>query len=543
MSADLAAEEGAHVRRLLAPNRLRVVLPGLQRMPSWCGLEDLLDPREHLLLLEIADHIQCRIPGVVPLLMEVPQVLLLPALDLLLLADGELGAQLVGLVEPRERPSFNAVLHVIDLLHLSQHRLPLLLDALVQHLGREGDLVQRLQGRHVHAGAVLLLHGRVDVVDGVLEVRQRVRPRAGADEALALATSQEADVLHHVRDALLVRLLVDAADVQLDVRLEALGRHGVLQEHVAEAVGEDAAAHPLVQRQRLVLLQALWLLWPLDEAAPRCVPMRLPVEETQLLYLCRQLHAHAGRGLGRGRRALLLCRWGRCTCSFCGGGGSRRGRLLDHLLALLKQLHGGVGHPSSSIPDAKRILDLCRVRGRRCHKAPAVRPAVEVRREGPLLRLVVEEVDRLAVRRQAHLLVDVAAVHAFGLLLVLAAEGLAHGAPGAHDDAAPRGLVPSLFLLAIRAFPPAEQVLDALEEAALCRGMCRAAALLSLSLRAARQQRPEHSAGRSRAGRRACRALSRAGREALRSPPCYGGFALAKVCLPLHGHCGERLAV
>mmetsp|Transcript_73624 Transcript_73624/g.203242 ORF Transcript_73624/g.203242 Transcript_73624/m.203242 type:complete len:279 (-) Transcript_73624:396-1232(-) len=264
-------------------------------MPRRSGLENLLDPADHLVLVEVADDIKSCISGIVPLVVEVAQVLLLPGLDLLLLADRELRAELVGLVKPGERPSLDPVLHVVHLLHLGQHRLPFLLYAALEHLWCKGDLVQRLQRRKVHAAAVLQLHRRVDVVDCVLEVGERVGARTSADQTLTLAAAQEADVLHHVCNALLVRLLIDAAHMQLDVRLEALGWHDIPQDDVPKAVWEDAPAHPGVGGERL-LGEALRSLWPLDEAAPRRVPVRLPVQQTQCLDLVRQRHALAGGG-------------------------------------------------------------------------------------------------------------------------------------------------------------------------------------------------------------------------------------------------------
>mmetsp|Transcript_148629 Transcript_148629/g.386458 ORF Transcript_148629/g.386458 Transcript_148629/m.386458 type:complete len:200 (-) Transcript_148629:639-1238(-) len=184
--------------------------------------------------------------------MESTQVFLLPSLDLLLFADRELRPELIRLVQPRQGPCLDTIFHVVHLLHLREDRLPLLLDPVRQHLRREGDFVQRLEGRHVHAAAVLQLHRGVDVIDRVLEVCQRVRSRARADEPLSLAAAQEADVLHHVGDALLVRFLIDAADVQLDVCLEAARWHGILQHHVAHAVWEDASLDRRVRGQRLV---------------------------------------------------------------------------------------------------------------------------------------------------------------------------------------------------------------------------------------------------------------------------------------------------
>mmetsp|Transcript_18226 Transcript_18226/g.40189 ORF Transcript_18226/g.40189 Transcript_18226/m.40189 type:complete len:209 (+) Transcript_18226:2732-3358(+) len=208
--------------------------------------------------------------------MEVAEVLLLPGFDLLLLADGELRAQLIGLVQTAQGPGLNAVLHVVHLLHLSQHCLALLLDTVRQHLWSKGDLVQGLERREVHTSAILQLHGCMDVVDGMLEIRQRIGARASTDETFTFSAPKEANVLHHMGNALLIWILINAANVQLNVRLKALRRHGIAQNDIAESIGEHTATDTGMQGQGL-LVQSVRARGPVDEAALRRFPVGLPV--------------------------------------------------------------------------------------------------------------------------------------------------------------------------------------------------------------------------------------------------------------------------
>mmetsp|Transcript_72389 Transcript_72389/g.116729 ORF Transcript_72389/g.116729 Transcript_72389/m.116729 type:complete len:231 (+) Transcript_72389:2888-3580(+) len=226
--------------------------------------------------------------------MEVSEVLLLPTFDLILLSDRKLRAKLVCLVQPRERPCLDAVLHVIDLLHLGQHSLALLFDAVRQHLWRERNLVQGLECWQVHAPPILKLHRRMDVVDGVLEVCEGVGARAGADQALTFPASQKAHMFHHVGDSLLVWVLVDTTDVKLYVCLKTPWRHRIVQKDITHAVWQHTPAHARMVWQRS-LCQALWSIRKLDKGALHCCPVSLPVEKTQRLHLLWKRHRRHSR--------------------------------------------------------------------------------------------------------------------------------------------------------------------------------------------------------------------------------------------------------
>mmetsp|Transcript_90181 Transcript_90181/g.215386 ORF Transcript_90181/g.215386 Transcript_90181/m.215386 type:complete len:519 (+) Transcript_90181:1781-3337(+) len=284
---DLPSEQGARICRSLTPDRVHDSRVRRRHVSGSGWLKHLLDACNHFRLVQVSHNIEGGVAWIVPLLVKVNEVLLLPGFDLLLLADGELRAQLVGLVQARQRPGLDAVFHVIHLLHLREDRLALLLDAVRQHLWGEGDLVERLQGWNVHAAAVFQLHGSVDMIDGVLEVCQRIGARTGTNQPLAFAAAQKANMLHHVSNALLVWVLVNAADVQLNVGLKALWRHRVAQDHIAQPIGQHSAAHSGMERKRL-LLQLRRTLWPIDETSLRGIPVALPVEETQVFDLLRQ---------------------------------------------------------------------------------------------------------------------------------------------------------------------------------------------------------------------------------------------------------------
>ena len=86
--------------------------------------------------------------------------------------------------------------------------------------------------------------------DRVVEVGVGVGPRARAEQALAAARAQEGHVLDDVREALLVRPLVDGARVDLEVGLEAARRGLVGEDDVAEAVGKLARQQVRVRLER-----------------------------------------------------------------------------------------------------------------------------------------------------------------------------------------------------------------------------------------------------------------------------------------------------
>mmetsp|Transcript_11186 Transcript_11186/g.25051 ORF Transcript_11186/g.25051 Transcript_11186/m.25051 type:complete len:441 (+) Transcript_11186:2066-3388(+) len=252
MPSNLPAEQRPGIRGLRSPDWIQGGDSGLRLVSGWGRFEDLLDASDHLILGHVPYDIEGRVAGVVPFVMECSKILLLPRLDLLFLANRELSSQFVGLMEAREGPGLDAVLHIVDLLHLRQHCLALLLDAEDIHLRHEGDLIQCLQRRLVHVPAVLQRQRGMDMINRMLEVGECVGTRSRTDELLALATTQEAYVLHHVSDALLMWLFIDAANMELDVGLETARRHSIPQQHVSQTVGEDASLNTGVLWQRPV---------------------------------------------------------------------------------------------------------------------------------------------------------------------------------------------------------------------------------------------------------------------------------------------------
>ena len=65
------------------------------------------------------------------------------------------------------------------------------------------------------------MQGRMDVKHGVVEVGVRIRARARAQQLLAPVAAQKRDMLHQVRQALLVLPLVHAACAHV-VRVHAI---------------------------------------------------------------------------------------------------------------------------------------------------------------------------------------------------------------------------------------------------------------------------------------------------------------------------------
>mmetsp|Transcript_92790 Transcript_92790/g.198967 ORF Transcript_92790/g.198967 Transcript_92790/m.198967 type:complete len:285 (+) Transcript_92790:2037-2891(+) len=97
---NLPAVEGAGIGRLAAPDRIQGCHPRRGLMSRRCSRKDLFNALHHVGLGDVAHNIERGVAWVVPLLVECTQILLLPSLDLLLLADRELRAELVGLVQP-----------------------------------------------------------------------------------------------------------------------------------------------------------------------------------------------------------------------------------------------------------------------------------------------------------------------------------------------------------------------------------------------------------------------------------------------------------
>ena len=74
----------------------------------------------------------------------------------------------------------------------------------------------------------------------MVEVGVGVGLAAGSEERLALAGAHVRDVLHQMRHPLLRVVLVGAAREDLQVRLEATRRRGVLEQDVPQPVRQSA---------------------------------------------------------------------------------------------------------------------------------------------------------------------------------------------------------------------------------------------------------------------------------------------------------------
>mmetsp|Transcript_4151 Transcript_4151/g.14870 ORF Transcript_4151/g.14870 Transcript_4151/m.14870 type:complete len:500 (+) Transcript_4151:2091-3590(+) len=253
----LAGEEMRHPGPLMlhgrrgGPRLKRVRHAGHLQLGGGAG-ERVEDLALHLRRVHVAHHVEGRVGGKVVARVVGAHRVARPRLDLLLFADGEAVAEGVLQVQPLQKLAVYAVLDRVHHLQLGEHRLALLLDALREKGRGEGDLVQRVQGQLGHVLPARALHGGVHVEDRVVEVRVGVGARARTEQQLPLPAPQEHHVLHQVRDPLLVLLLVDGAGVDLQVRLEASGRHWVGQHHVPQAIGERASAQLRVRGQRLV---------------------------------------------------------------------------------------------------------------------------------------------------------------------------------------------------------------------------------------------------------------------------------------------------
>mmetsp|Transcript_11186 Transcript_11186/g.25052 ORF Transcript_11186/g.25052 Transcript_11186/m.25052 type:complete len:261 (+) Transcript_11186:3443-4225(+) len=108
-------------------------------------------------------------------------------------------------------------------------------------------------------------------------------------------------------------------------------------------------------------------------------------------------------------------------------------------------LQSGVRHPGFHVPNAEAALDVHGLLSGVTHESPAVCPAVGMRREGPLILLVVQQIDRLATCRKPDLHEDWASVALDQLLLICPAEGLSDLLRRAHNyPRSIRGLCRSL---------------------------------------------------------------------------------------------------
>mmetsp|Transcript_90182 Transcript_90182/g.215394 ORF Transcript_90182/g.215394 Transcript_90182/m.215394 type:complete len:294 (+) Transcript_90182:2894-3775(+) len=263
------------------------------------------------------------------------------------------------------------------------------------------------------------------MVDGMLEVCQGVGPGSSANQSLSFTAAQEANVLHHVSNALLIWILVNAAHMQLDVSLEAFRWHSIAKHHVSQSVRKHPTTHTRVRRQQL-LLQIWWAFWPLHEAALRCFPMRLPVEQAQVLDLVWKCCL----------RNYRLC-W-LCVLDILQSGGllhdlDLRG-FLDWDLARYQQLQSGVRHPLGTIPNAECTSNRRRIQRRIRNKRPPIGASICMGRKCPLVGFIVEQIDGLAVGGQPELHVHRPPVALMLLLLVLAAEWLPNRHSGAYPN-------------------------------------------------------------------------------------------------------------
>ena len=200
--------------------------------------ESLLDHLDHAgdVGVKIADDVEGGVGGEVPPIVKGPNLRGVPGRHLVQLTDGEPAPEVIVPVQVLEQLAVDAVLDGVHHLRLRQHRLLLLLDPSLEHLRVERHVVQDVEHVGKHVDAVLVVRGRVHVEHGVVKVGVRVPAGAAAEPRVALLRSQKRDVLHQVRQPLLVLALVHAPHVHLQVRLEPVRRHLVGQHHVPQTV-------------------------------------------------------------------------------------------------------------------------------------------------------------------------------------------------------------------------------------------------------------------------------------------------------------------
>jgi len=235
---EVAGHDRGARRALRRLGRARVLEAG----PRLRARERLLDLRQHVGALEVADRDEGHVVGHVPVVVEVEQPLAAEAAYTFLCPDdfAPVGVPGVGGLEQRLRD--HAVGRVVGAPDLLDHDL-LFLGELPRVEGR----VQHRVGQHVDThGGVLARHG--DVVDGHIVRGEGVDVAAGAldgggDLAHAAALGAlEQHVLVHVRHAPLLGLLVRTAGADPDVERHH-GRGVVLDQDHGETVVERGSQH------------------------------------------------------------------------------------------------------------------------------------------------------------------------------------------------------------------------------------------------------------------------------------------------------------
>mmetsp|Transcript_23575 Transcript_23575/g.54771 ORF Transcript_23575/g.54771 Transcript_23575/m.54771 type:complete len:248 (+) Transcript_23575:3047-3790(+) len=237
----------------------------------------------------------------------------------------------------------------------------------------------------------------MDVVDGVLEVRQSIGTRSCTNQPLTLAAAEKAHVLHHVSNSLLVWVLIYASHMKLDVSLESFWWHCIPEDDISQSIGEHPPTYTRMRWQG-PRVQTLRCFRPLDKAALRSLPMRLPVDVTEILDLVRKGRLSSHNRLDRLCRLYVLQTRGLLGDLHSGGI-----LLRNDGLACPEQLQRGVGHPVGAIPNAERAGDGSRIHRWIGHKRPSIRPPICMWCKRPLVGLVVQQVDSLAIGREPEL--------------------------------------------------------------------------------------------------------------------------------------------